>query len=253
MGHYHNPSLPTLNNLKWQIDAANFRSYPGSGLIIYDLNTNNKNDLTSTASVTFTGVGSTSYFTYSGSSQYSNNTSVVSGVLVQGPITINVIFNPNSISTTQNVIAIYAGASNSVQIGYRSDTSTGAIWKNGGTALLTFPMAGLGTVMHLAYTCDGANNSRVYINGALWTSGTVATNTGTATHYALGSFYTGGGEYFNGRIYYASIYDQVHTADEIAQTYHALKRRWGYSGVGTFVSGINPSGDPGQGGLQGGQ
>lgn len=251
MGHYHNPSFPTVNNLKWQIDAANFRSYPGTGLTIFDLNTNSKNNLTSTASVTYTGVGSTSYFTYSGSTQYSNNTAVVSGVLVQGPITINVIFNPNSTAAIQNVFAINAGASNSLQIGFRPPD--GAIWKNGGTNLLTFPMAGLGTVVHIAYTCDGSNNSKVYVNGALWTSGTVATNTGTATHYNIGSFYTGSGEYFNGRVYFASIHDVVHTDEEVAQSYHALKRRWGYSGVGTFVTADNPTGDPTAGGLQGGQ
>ena len=251
MGHYYNPNIP-IRSLDWLIDMGNFRSYPGSGNIIYNLMKKDINNLTNVATPTFSSAGATSYLSFNGSTQYSANNSITNGAPVQGPITINVIFNPSASTTTYNAIALYSGASNSVQIGYRSDISSGAIWKNGGTTLLTFPTVGIGTVCHIVYTCDGANNSRVYVNGQLWQSGTVATNTGNSTNYTIASFNSGAGEFLNGRIYYASIHSVVLNSDEVAQTYHCIKRRWGYSGVGTFVNGVNPTGDPsGTGGVGG--
>ena len=239
MGHYFNPNLPK-DNLHWIVDAANFRSYPGSGTAWRNLVFMGVNDLTNTNTPTYSSVGATSYFSYNGTTQYSAKASVTDGALVQGPITINVIFNPSSSSATYNAIALLSGASNSVQIGYRSDISSGAVWKNGGTALLTYPTVGIGTVCHITYTCDGSNNSKVYVNGALYASGTVATNTGAATNYTVASFNSGAGEFLNGRVYYASIYKKVFTDQEVADTWHALKRRFGYAGIGT-----NPfTGDP---------
>ena len=252
MGHYFNPYV-VMDNFHWLIDVCNFKSYAGSGNTLIDLNTNLANNITNLNTPTYSAVGSTSYFQYNGTTQYGANGAVSSGISIQGPITINLIFNPSSSAATYNVFALFAGASNSLQIGYRLDLTSGAIWKNGGTALLTYPTVGVGTICHLAYTCDGANNSRVYINGALWSTGTVATNSGTATNYTVASFNSGAGEFFSGRVYYASIHGKVHSANEIARTYHALKKRWGYAGVGTFVNSSNPTGDPALGGLLGGQ
>ena len=49
----------------------------------------------------------------------------------------------------------------------------------------------------------------------------------------------GSGEFLNGKVYYVSIHKQVHTDNEVADTWHALRRRFGYSGIGT-----NPIGGP---------
>jgi hypothetical protein len=89
--------------------------------------------------------------------------------------------------------------------------------------------------MHVTYTCDGANNSKVYVNGVLEKSGTVATQTGTADNYSLATYDSTGNQLLNGKIYYASIHKTVLTDNEVASMYHALKRRWGFVGVGTAV------------------
>jgi hypothetical protein len=89
--------------------------------------------------------------------------------------------------------------------------------------------------MHLTYTCDGANNSKVYVNGQLNNSGTVATQSGTADNYSLATYNSSGTQLFNGKIYYASIHKTVLSENEVAGMYHALKRRWGLSGIGTGV------------------
>lgn len=228
MGHFFNPNIPK-KELHWIIDNANVVSYPGSGSNIYDLN-RNTNNLTITGSPTYSSTGSSSNLAFSGTGQYASKSSVTGGAPIQGPITINVIFNPSSLSGTQNIISLFSASTNSVQIGTKG--TTGNIWKSGGTDLLTYQYAGIGSVMHVAYTCDGSNNSRVYVNGVFQSSGTVATNTGTADNYSVATFNGGGTELFNGKMYYASIHKSVLSDNEIALMYHALKKRWGLSGVG---------------------
>ena len=242
MGHYFNPNIPK-RGLHWVVDFANFQSYPGSGSDIFDLN-NRINNLTITGSPTFSSTGASSNLAFSGTGQYAGKVSVTDGALIQGPITVNVIFNPSAISS-QNIIALTQGGANALQIG-TFGTGTGTIWKFGGTVLLDYTYAGIGSVMHVAYTCDGSNNSKVYVNGVLNNSGTVATQTGTADNYSLATYNSSGTQLFNGKIYYASIHKVVLTADEVASMYHALKRRWGFSGIGTNVyeQGIGGVGGP---------
>lgn len=246
MGTFFNPNIPK-ESLHWIVDAINIRSYPGTGSLWKNAVFPNINDLTNTNTPTFSSAGGSSNFAYNGSTQYSVNSSLLDPVSIQGPYTINVIFSPSSLTGTQNVFALVNNAaSQSVQIGF--DGTTGAIWKFGGTALLNYSYAGIGTVWHVTYTCDGSNNSKVYVNGQLQTSGTVATNTGTPTTYTIGSYHTGTGQFFNGKVYYASIHRAVHTDNQVEDTWHALRRRFGYAGYGT-----NPVGGPQIGDLQGAQ
>ena len=246
MGHYFNPNIPK-DNLHWIVDAINIRSYPGSGSLWKNAVSLNINDLTNTNTPTYSSAGGSSNFAYNGSTQYSVNSSLLDPVNIQGPMTVNVIFSPNSLTGIQNVFAIFnSTSSQGVQIGF--DGTTGAIWKFGGTALLNYTYAGIGSVWHVTYTCDGSNNSKVYVNGQLQNSGVVATNTGTPLTYTVGSYATGTAQFLNGKVYYVSIHKRVHTDNEVADTWHALKRRFGYAGIGT-----NPTGDPTIGGLQGAQ
>lgn len=240
MGHYFNPNIPK-RGLHWLVDFANVVSYPGTGTLIYDLN-NRANNLTITGSPTFSSTGASSNLAFSGTGQYAGKSSVTGGALIQGPITVNVIFNPTTISSS-NIIALTQGGANALQIG-TFGAGTGNIWKLGGTVLLTYTFAGIGSVMHLTYTCDGSNNSKVYVNGQLNNSGTVATQTGTADNYSLATYDSSGSQLFNGRIYYASIHKTVLSDSEVASMYHALKRRWGFSGIGTAVYNIDGVGIP---------
>lgn len=245
MGHYFNPNIPK-DGLYWIVDAANVRSYNGAGSVWFDLNQLNTNNLTLTNSPTFSSLGATSCFTFNGTNQYAVDSALKNPINIQGPLTVNIIFSPSSLTGTQNIFSLYDNASSSLQIGYNG--TTGSVWKFGGTSLVTYTYAGVGTVWHIAYSCDGSNNSKLYVNGALNNSGTVATNTGTPVFYTIGTYGAGAGQYFNGKVFYASIHNRVLSDNEIADTWHALKRRYGYAGFGT-----NPSGEPVIGGLQGGE
>lgn len=251
MGHYFNPNIPK-DSLHWIVDGANIRSYPGSGTLWKNAVYSNVNDLTNTNTPTFSALGATSNFAYNGSTQYSVNSSLINPANIQGPITINVIFSPSSHTGTQNILALYnSTGSQSLQIGF--DGSAGKIWKFGGTALLNYTYAGIGTIWHITYSCDGSNNSKVYINGRLHASGSVATNTGTPLTYTVGSYASGSGEFFNGKVYYVSIHKQAHSDNEVADTWHALKRRFGYAGFGTAPYTGDPTTEPITGGFEGPQ
>ena len=245
MGHYFNPNIPK-DGLHWIVDGANIRSYSGTGSTWFDLNTLNTNNLSLVNTPTFSSLGSTSNFAFDGSTQYAGDSSLKNPVNIQGPITVNVIFSPSSLTGSQNVFSLFDNVNKSLQIGFNG--TTGSVWKFGGTTLVTYAYAGVGTVWHITYTCDGSNNSKIYVNGELNNSGTVATDSGTPVYYTIGTYGAGTGQFFNGKVYYASIHNRVLTDNEIADTWHALKRRYGYVGVGT-----NPSGEPVIGGLQGSQ
>ena len=64
MGHHFNPIITSLDTLALNVDAANTRSYPGTGNTCYDLSLNkNTGALTS---VTFAGSGGTGAFVFNG-------------------------------------------------------------------------------------------------------------------------------------------------------------------------------------------
>ena len=63
MGHYFNPNIPK-ENLHFIVDAANIRSYPGSGAAWINVVSPGINDLTLTNTPTFSALGSTSNFAF---------------------------------------------------------------------------------------------------------------------------------------------------------------------------------------------
>ena len=64
MGQYYNPYISSYETMCLNIDAANDRSYPGSGNTCYDVSSfNNVGALTS---VSFAGSGGTETFVFNG-------------------------------------------------------------------------------------------------------------------------------------------------------------------------------------------
>lgn len=237
MGLGHNLALPT--GLHWAIDFSNSRCYSGTGVTIFDLNANNGNNLISVNNPTFTSAGTNSYLTLNGTNQHANRLNPLNSINVQGPYTICIVFAGNSTSATQNIFSITDNASSSTQIGYRTDVATGSIWKFGGTSILQFTYPGIGVTAHLAFTSDGSNNSRVYMNGSSVNSGVVAMTTGVSKYYSIGTFNAGGTELYNGKIFYISVHDRVLNPGEVRQCYDAVKRRFQLpgSGAGDSVTG----------------
>lgn len=211
------------------LDAANIRSYPGSGTVWTDLSDNGNNgtlvngvvyNSANNGSMTFDGVndyidcgnssslsaiGGTTSVTASGwvyYTSYGGGGQTYSVITVKGNPWTWLLENPSN----RFRFRITAGGSD-VNV---ADTSTHLlnVWYN------------------VVGTYDGLN-MRVYVNGVLRNtksqSGTLATNTATAK---IGTF-QGTNYNLTGKISNVSIYNRALTASEIAQNFNALRGRYG--------------------------
>ena len=209
------------------LDAANRKSYPGSGTTWTDLSgRGNTGTLTSTSYTTDGGGGiyfasSASSAGYTGSLNFSGgftletwikHTGVVSTARTQRYITIGS-------SPTEGPVIRHGNASNGSLQAYIFDS---------GNTFRNIEIPGqiiTNTYYHLVYTYDGTtfrvykNNSQV---GTLVATVTLPTLT-TSQYFSAPGF----GEYFEGNMYVARYYNRGLSAAEISQNYNATKSRYG--------------------------
>ena len=238
--------------LVFSLDAANFRSYSGSGLTSNGL-------VGGIGGTLFNGVGFGStnggYFIFDGSNDYieSPHSEVLN---ISESITVEVWVYLTSLSNSNDMclIAKYSnagGAANQSWILFKSTTNytslspnaTGGnnefVWlaSSGGNVSGTFVGTGEQVQVNTWYNVTALYNSsnekiEIYINGQLkssttrtgQTSGVLQTNT---RNLSIGSTPADGTRYIQGRISSAKIYNRALTAQEIKQNYNATKKRYG--------------------------
>ena len=235
MGLSHSPSI-TTDGLVLCLDAANPRSYPGSGSSWLDLSGNGNNGTfgSGTAAPTFSG----------------DNGGVLSfdGVDdgVQLPHNSYWVLTPTSSfslcswfyaePTTQNNSIIFshqACNSPSFQIIVNDTTSLQSRYTGNVNYFATYTANVTGQWNYVVYTFDGAGNMKLYLNSSL-----VATQTSIDTWSAYSPGYSqvwlgrrhwcGGTNELTGRIASFSYYkDRALTPQEIQQNYNATKSRFG--------------------------
>jgi hypothetical protein len=226
---FGNPSIVT-NGLILNLDAANTKSYPGSGTSWRDLSGNN-NTGTLINGPTFNSLNGGS-IVFNGSNQ---------GVSLAG----------TTLSLNQMTISSWNFSTNYVQSGFLFEKTTNgtvntqySLFLDLGASSIYYRTQGL-SVTDLAInittagvrnnqwnnilaTFDGTNK-RIYVNGVLVATssnltGTVtANNTGAAYVGIYGSF---AGYPFNGRIGITQVSNRTLTASEVLQNYNALKSRF---------------------------
>ena len=202
-------------------DAANSRSYSGSGNTWTDL-TNN-----STANVsvlTYAGSGGTAHFSFSGAG---NTRAQVTGVSTwqygTGPRTVMAWAYPTTTSGWKQVIGWGSGV----------NTASGlAIDSSGKWATFSHDTAGYpsntsvvaNTWSHVTIT-HSSSGYEIYINGVLDKSDVNTISVTQSTAYIGASF--DNREWWQGRIAQVLFYNKKLTAAEIKQNYNATKRRYG--------------------------
>jgi len=219
----YNPIIVT-NGLVGYWDAANTRSYSGSGNTWYDL-TANGNNLTLTNSPTFNSsgyfsTGSTGYFTGAGSA---------------------------SIPTGNSSYTMLLFARLSTWADYRGFMSVGDFLVNNQSSALRTSTSTLGNMIHYWWGNDlsVSNNNgniqnnqwfyvgasfdgttrRVYSNTVLVASDTPTSHNVTSNTIQLAKTYST--EYLQGDISLAQIYNRALTAQEVLQNYNSTKKRYG--------------------------
>ena len=231
----HSPRIVT-DGLILALDAANTKSYPGSGTTWTDLSGNGNNG-TLINGPTYNSANGGS-ISFDGSNDYVSFASASElRFLNRSPYTLEVWMYPTS----------NPGSSTWTGLFNREDTSVGSrdgynFFLNGGSGTLTLAaqryytgtQSGVGYNFndsdllniwhHVVVTYDGTT-LRLYRNGVQLNSNTSTGNiTNTSDTLEIGRRYTG--SYFIGRLTGQKIYNRALTVTEIQQNFNALKGRY---------------------------
>jgi hypothetical protein len=221
--HFHSPRIVT-NGLVLALDAANTKSYSGSGTTWSDLS-GNENNGTLTNGPTFDSgnLGSLSFDGVNDEVNAGNNSSLSVG----NNITANAWFYVNSTASYQ---AILGKVTSGFGLGWELANSSGTFrttFRPSGTLInLEIGSLSVGNWYMGTMTFDNTT-ARLYLNGvqtgSTTTGGPVTLNSTeplTIGKRVQGSFY-------NGNIAQASIYNRALSAEEVLQNFNATKSRYG--------------------------
>jgi len=224
MAFSRGPSIVT-DGLILALDAANHKSYPGSGTIWYDLSGNGYNATAAgTVGPTFNSNG---YFEFTGGIVAQNYSRFDTATIPsQNDITVEVFYNPSSGWET-----VFRQATDDFHI------------RNGrvaaGNAYNDFSITGisaeeqhngLGNWTYNAITWDSGLNLKLFKDGILTKSGTRTTvdSDGIASSIIrIGTRNDAYAEHFVGNIALFRMYSRALSPEEIQQNYNATKSRFG--------------------------
>jgi hypothetical protein len=219
MGLDHSPIIVT-DGLLVYLDAANLRSYSGSGTTIYDLSgLGRTSQLLNGASYNSTNLGT---FVFDGTNDYININSLAN-ILPKTAYTKIAYFYVSDFTYANNIIsggfsgqhAFWLQGSNKLYAGHNGAWTTVI----GNTTL------SLNTWYFGAVTYNNATGWKLYLNGREdGTSSNTTTFTGNQ-EIVVGS-YDSSNNYI-GRISNVQIYNRALSLQEIVQNYNATKKRYG--------------------------
>ena len=234
MGLSYNPSSVS-DGIVLYLDAANPRSYAGTGTTWYDIS-GNSNNATFVDSPTYLSVPQP-YFNFDGSNDYMRIVRSPSMSPTSG-LTQEVWFNYPSIPTTAIFIGLQYGA---------STNNTYALWKENATTIMggvntsgSFSVIGTGTTnlvgnrwYHFVHTYDGSTQ-KLYLDGVLMTTGSQSgsiqydvNNTRVLIGADDNSGYNSGASYPHpGKMGQVRIYNRGLSAAEVLKNYNAQRKRY---------------------------
>ena len=226
MSLQHSPSIVT-NGLVFYVDAANQKSYSGSGNTWFDLSTS-KNNGTLVNSPTYSSSNNGTII-FNGSNTYINVALVTSSA---NNVCLSAWFNSYNVNQAgQGIIhngSDAAGTGYGFFINNESTTSgtikilySGVVWIE--TSFQTVSNTWYQGTMNIL--SDGSN--QFYINGKLVFTGTSNVIHAPTLYTNIGRNDYAAARYFNGNISNAMIYNRVLSSSEIQQNFNALRGRYG--------------------------
>ena len=211
--------IETTDGLVLHLDAANTRSYPGSGNTVYDLSgSGNTSALTNGPTYLSSNLGA---FVLDGSNDYILVNSQANILSKTAYTKIAYIYISN-FSTANNIIsggfsgqhAFWMSSTDKLHAGHNGAWNTVV----GATSL------SLNTWYFAAVTYSDSTGWKLYLNGREdGTSATTTTFTGNQ-EIVIGAYSSGNN--FTGRISNIQVYNRALTTTEIFQNYHATKGRY---------------------------
>jgi len=228
MGLFHSPKIIS-DGLLMAVDAANVKSYPGSGTTFFDLSRNKHN------SAAFLNMDSSNW---TGESFDFNGTDEE---ITFPQVTTNT--NSFSVECWANWDVVGNGKVPFGQGGffrfYYSNSAYLTFWVReaggGGSTTISEPVSNIsaGQWYQLVGTCQGGSGGymKVYSNGTFRNSKSITfnveTGVGTTNNMRIGNAFNNANSKFNGKVAIARVYDKVLTDEEIKQNFDALRGRFG--------------------------
>ena len=241
MGLAHSPSIIS-DGLVFHLDAANIRSYVGSGNTSYSLNNNITLALNNGVGFTSTNRG---MFTFDGTNDNLTSTNYNMPFVNNSEYTFEAVCKFNSNPNSYQTVLLYGnlsyqgfvlGKARSGFINYEGVGGAlyGGIYGTANAMIAASTINGDQTVsmgfVHYVYTLSKPASvyvAKLYVNGQLNSS-----NTTSITSYTFGSLNTfniGGpsGDSVNGNIAIMRVYNRALSEQEILQNYNATRKRFG--------------------------
>ena len=219
MGTTYNPAIVT-DGLVFCVDAANKRSYPGTGTALTDIAGVSNGTLTNGPTFDSANGGS---IVLDGSNDEIICGNDASIQITEGSISAWFAAN-NGNSGYNGIIAkqaawglfVYDDILSTYSWGNSARRETGidvgdGSWNN---AVMTFTET----------TGSPSNNAKIYLNGDLVLTTTIKHSTHTGRTLQLGE--ANAGQHLSGKIAQASVYNRVLTPDEVRQNYEATVGRY---------------------------
>ena len=225
MAFSRGPSIVT-DGLVLALDAANHKSYPGSGTTWYDLSSS-KNTYTLTNSPTFDS-GNGGSIVFDGADDYATSSAPLSAG-----------------ASTYSIEACWKAHSLKTQVIWEQNSSTLITGKRVCMILLSNGKGGfngqsadfhssvpysINTWYHWVITVDtnlGSNQIKIYVDGSFYVQGNPSSTLNAGADEAtVGHKIPADSEEFDGNIALIRVYNKVLSATEITQNYNALKSRF---------------------------
>lgn len=232
MATIYNPNIVT-DQLLFSLDAANIKSYPGSGVAWNNLTNDFDAELINGPTYT-TGVDG--HITLDGSNDYAQMTiQTGSFSTAEGTFIAWIRRNGASSGTYQGILFNRGGSPSTSATGmnfYSNQHKVAYHWNDGSN---TYQYSGGAVVPDLTWTMlavsvssSAANLYTCNSNGITVATNTVSHSSATFSNFAIGRDTPDGGRYFKGDISIVQFYKKALTAAEVKQNFDALKGRYGY-------------------------
>ena len=227
MGLAHSPRIVT-DGLVLALDAANTKSYPGSGTTWTDLSGEGNNGTISGATYTS---GVDGYFDFDGTNDSVTIDSGIRSTVGQfvatssNPFSISVWFEPTTSDTDRNCIFSKSngfGSSGNIYLEYSGTNLTAVIRGLGNSDFYTSLS---NNTWHEVTLCWDGTTFKSYVNGSFVSNLNKGTASSQDVDVKIGNS-GNGNEPFDGKISNVKVYTKGLTATEVAQNYNALKGRY---------------------------
>jgi len=221
----YNPSIVT-DGLVLALDAANPKSYPGSGNTAFDLTRSGYNfELTNGATTNPSNLG---VFSFDGSDDYLNTTSIDSSFWNNGSWTVSLwaYFNAVNKGTDNSMVGHgTASANNGLHLTERSRRIYFGFYSND---LSSDQVLDANIWYNIVWRFDfGNKRKRIFLNGVQLTAGGTVGYSGTGNDTRIGNItYSPSGD-MDGFLNNILFYNRFLELDEIQKNFEALRGRYG--------------------------